>query len=276
MNDAVGQNGGMENLDGRVAVVTGAGSGIGRAISLALAERGCAMALVDVNQAGLDETGVLINTHATTHIADVSDRARMSELPDEVVAAHGACNILVNNAGVTAAGRFEADDLDVLRWITYINVWGVVHGCHYFLPTLRKSDEAHIVNMSSMVAFVGLPQNAAYALSKGAVRSFTEALRGELAGSTIGVTAVFPGSIRTNIMHAARGAESERLSAMASSRLAPLILRPPSTVAKGVVRGIEHNRARVVVGLDARLLDITARLVPGRTGLMGRVLDKLT
>ena len=86
MNDAVGQNGGMENLDGRVAVVTGAGSGIGRAISLALAERGCAMALVDVNQAGLDETGALINTYATTHIADVSDRARMSELPDEVVA----------------------------------------------------------------------------------------------------------------------------------------------------------------------------------------------
>ena len=152
----------------------------------------------------------------------------------------------------------------------------MVHGCHYFLPTLRKADEAHIVNMSSMVAFVGLPQNAAYALSKGAVRSFTEALRGELAASTVGVTAVFPGSIRTNIMSAARGAESERLSTMASSRLAPLILRPPSTVAKGVVRGIEHNRARVVVGLDARLLDITARLVPGRTGLMGRVLDKLT
>ena len=112
----------MENLDGRVAVVTGAGSGIGRAISLALAERGCAMALVDVNQNGLDETAALINTHATTHIADVSDPTRMSELPAEVEAAHGSCNILVNNAGVTAAGRFEADDLDLVRWITDINV----------------------------------------------------------------------------------------------------------------------------------------------------------
>jgi short-subunit dehydrogenase len=269
----------VKHLHDRVAVVTGAGSGIGRATASLLAERGCRLALVDVRPAGIEELAAQLSAtglDVSTHVADVSDAERMRALADEVEARHGAVHVLVNNAGVTSAGRFADEDLDDLRWIVGINVWGVVHGCTFFLPALRRADEAHIVNLSSMVAFVGLPQNASYSLTKGAVRSFTEGLRAELAGTSVGVTAVFPGAIHTNIVHSARGAEAGRLSNLGRSRLAPYVMRPPEAVARQVVRAIERDRARVLVGPDARLLDLFARAVPGRTGLLGRVLDRIS
>lgn len=272
----------MKRLDGRVAVVTGAGSGIGRATALALAERGCRLALVDLNAEGIAESAALAvsaspgGPEPSLHTADVSDEAAVAALPDEVVQAHGAVHVLVNNAGVATAGRFDADDLDLARWIVGINVWGVLHGCHAFLPQLRQADEAHIVNVSSMAAFVGLPQNAVYSMTKGAVRTFSEGLRGELAGAGIGVTTVFPGAINTNIMASSRGAESERLASMANSRLAPLVLQKPEKVARKLVRGIEANRSRVVVGPDAHLLQLASRIAPGRSALLGKVLDRVT
>lgn len=269
----------MDTLQDRVAVVTGAGSGIGRATSAALAARGAHVALVDVRPEGIEETAELVRSldrRASLHVADVADRERMLALPDEVLAAHGSCHVLVNNAGVTSAGRFEAEELDDLDWIVGINVWGVVHGCRAFLPVLREADAAHIVNLSSMVGLLGLPQNASYSLTKGAVRSFTEALRAELVATSIGVTAVFPGAVYTNIMHAARGAEAERLSTMASSRLAPRLLLSPATVARRIVRAIEKDQARAVVGIDAKLVDVVARLAPGRSGLVGHLVDRLT
>lgn len=269
----------MQRIEGRVAVVTGAGGGIGRATSALLAERGCDLALADVDAAGLRTTAELVRAagrDASTHVVDVSDAAAMAALPAAVLDAHGSCQILVNNAGVTTAGRFEDESLEDLRWIVGINVWGVLHGCKAFLPVLRQADEAHIVNLSSMVGFVGLPQNAAYSLTKGAVRAFSEALRAELVGSGIGVTSVHPGAIRTGIMAAARGAEAERLARLGANRLAPVLLRPPETVARRIVRAIERNQARAVVGPDARLLDVAARLLPGRSGLVGRAVNRLT
>lgn len=269
----------MKELRGRIAALTGAGSGIGQATAVALAARGCTLALADIDTEGLAATRRLVEeagSTASVHTVDVSQRDQVLGFADEVRSAHGGCHIVVNNAGVTSAGRFEAETLDDIEWLVGINVFGVVHGCHAFLPLLREAEEGHIVNLSSMVSFVGLPQNSVYSLSKGAVRSFTEGLRGELAGTPIGVTAVFPGAIRTNIMHAARGPEAERLSKMARNRLAPYLLRPPKAVAQKIVTSIERDRARALVGPDARMLDITARLIPGRTGLVGRALDRVS
>lgn len=264
-------------------MVTGAGSGIGRATSLALAARGCDVALVDVNLEGAEETAVLLGRGtgraSSVHAVDVADHERWDELVDEVRSAHGRCHVLVNNAGVTSAGAFDRESLEDLHWITDINVWGVVYGCRAFLPMLREQDEAHIVNLSSMVGLLGLPHNAIYSLTKSAVRGFSEALRAELVTTSVGLTVVHPGAVNTNIISTARGADAARLAQMSSSpvaaRLMPHLLRPPEAVALKIVRGIERNRARVVVGADAHLLSLWSRVAPGRVGIIGRLTGRV-
>jgi short-subunit dehydrogenase len=269
----------MRSLTNRVAVVTGAAGGIGRATALALAGRGCSLALVDVNADGLAETQQAIEAQgrrASVHQADVSDRDRMAELPDEVVGTHGACHILVNNAGVLSVGRFADDKLDDVDWIVGINLYGVIHGCHFFLPVLRDADEAHIVNVSSMAAFVGIPQNAVYSLTKGGVRAFSEGLRAELVGTTIGVSALFPGSTDTNIMRGSRGTQADRLNTLADRKIVHYFSSSPDAAARKILRAIEHAKPRVLLGPDSRLLDLSARILPGRTGLVGRALNLVT
>ncbi len=269
----------MKKLHDRVAVVTGGGSGIGRATCEALAGRGCHVAVLDIDDAGAAETAELVRRtgrNASVHHVDVRDDAALARAADAVTETHGGVHVLVNNAGVTSAGAFEDEPLADLHWILDINVWGVVNGCRAFLPELRRADEAHIVNLSSMVGLLGLPHNAAYSLTKGAVRGFSEALRAELVATPIGLTVVFPGAIHTNITESARGSEASRLAEMGRSRLAPYVMRPPSSVAKGILRGIERNRARVVVGPDAHMLSAISRVAPGRSGLVGRLTSRLT
>jgi NAD(P)-dependent dehydrogenase (short-subunit alcohol dehydrogenase family) len=265
-------------LQDRVSVVTGAGGGIGRATCVALAQRGSHVAVVDIDRDAAEATAAEVERlgrRASVHLVDVRDLPAVERLAAEVEADHGACHVVVNNAGVTSAGAFEDEPVEDLHWIVDINLWGVVHGCRAFLPALRRAEDGHIVNLSSMVGLLGLPHNVSYSMTKAAVRGFSEALRAELVTTRIGLTTVFPGAINTRIIAAARGAEAQRLAGMADSRLAPLLLRPPSAVARAIVRGIERDRARVVVGPDAHLLSAASRLLPGRAGLIGRATNRL-
>jgi NAD(P)-dependent dehydrogenase (short-subunit alcohol dehydrogenase family) len=253
----------MRELAGRTAVITGAGSGIGRALARAFAAEGCRLALVDVDPSGLEETrGLLSGVPVSTHVADVADRARMAALPAEIQAEHGAIHLLFNNAGVTINEPFEDSTIERLELVIGVNLWGVLYGCHYFLPYLVQAGEAHIVNTSSMAAFLGLPNQAGYSLTKAAVKSLSESLRVELAGSGIGVTSIHPGAIKTNIMKAAvrYGGDAEE-----TARLEALVMRfgmAPEKLAAQVVRAVKRNRMRQRIGFDAYLMDWLKRLLP--------------
>lgn len=255
----------MRDLRGRTAVVTGAGSGIGRALASALAAEGCRLALVDVDPAGLDETRRLLagaGAPVTTHLADVRDRARMAALPAEIAAAHGAIHLLFNNAGVTINESFENSSIEQLELVIGVNLWGVLYGCHYFLPYLKQAGEAHIVNTSSMAAFLGLPNQASYSLTKAAVKSLSESLRVELAISNIGVTSIHPGAIQTNILKAAARYGGD---AAQTARMEALVQRfgmAPEKLAAQVVRAVKRNRMRQRIGIDSYLAEWAKRLLP--------------
>ena len=195
------------NLKGRVAVVTGAGSGIGRGISLALARRGCHLALADIDGAGMAETALqaaALGVTTSRHAIDVAERAAVAALPEAVRAAHGRIDLLVNNAGVALGGTFEQVSETDFDWLMAINFDAVVRMTRAFLPLLHTSDDARIVNVSSVYGLISPPGQSAYSASKFAVRGFSNALRHELAGTRIGVTVVHPGGVATAIIRSAR------------------------------------------------------------------------
>ena len=199
----------MQQLDDKVAAVTGAGSGIGRALALELAGRGCRLALSDVDAAGLAETERLLDGRAralTLAVVDVADEDAVLGWADQVVADHGRANLVVNNAGVALSGTVAALSTDDYRWIMGINFWGVVHGTKAFLPHLEASGEGHVVNISSVFGLTAQPLMSGYNASKYAVRGFTESLRQdlELTGSCVSATCIHPGGIKTNIARSAR------------------------------------------------------------------------
>lgn len=255
----------MKNLQGKVAVVTGAGSGIGRALAIALGAEGCRIALVDFNESALVETADMLagaGVVYSTHQADVGDRIRMAALVDEVEAAHGAAHLLFNNAGITLNKSFANHSMADIDRIVNVNLWGVINGCHFFLPLLRKQSEAHIVNTSSMAGFLGLPNQSTYSMTKAAVLAFSESLRAEVAGDNIGVTSIHPGAIKTNILNAAMAADGRDEKTQKMADLVSKMGKSPDKLAEKVIRAVKANKQRVLIGPDAYILAGLKRLFP--------------
>jgi NAD(P)-dependent dehydrogenase (short-subunit alcohol dehydrogenase family) len=253
-------------LSGGVAVVTGAGSGIGRALAQQLAAAGLVLALADNDEAGLLQTAASLGKSAelTTHVVDVADEAAVRALAEDVVARHGRVTLLINNAGVALLGTFDEISLDDFHWLMNVNFWGVVYGVRYFLPILKRQARAHIVNLSSVFGLVAPVRQSAYAASKFAVRGFTEALRHELEGSSVFVSCVHPGGIHTDIArHARLGANaSQARREEAVARFDRLTPNSPEMAAARILKGVERREPRILIGRDARQIDILQRFRP--------------
>jgi len=271
----------MSFLSTGVAVVTGAGSGIGRALAQQLAAAGSGLALADVDETGLLQTADSLPTKGalvTTHVVDVADEAAVRAFADEVIKRYGRVTLLINNAGIALHGNFDEVSLDDFRLLMNINFWGTVYGVNYFLPLLKREKRAQIVNISSVFGMVAPAGQCAYSASKFAVRGFTEALRHELGGGNVGVTCVHPGGIRTPIArHARIGAGVTGTGHQEkAARFEKLLRTSPEVAAARILRGVERREPRILIGPDARQVDILQRLRPATYWkTLSRRLEKL-
>ncbi len=260
----------MKSLDGRVVVITGAGSGMGRAMSLYAAERGALLAISDWNADGLAETVDLVKAagaaEVRSDVVDVSDRAAMATWAAAVAEQFGRVNVVVNNAGVTMTGDFEDMTYDEFDWIVGVNFNGVVNGTKEFLPHLIASGDGALVNISSLFGLVSMPGQSAYNATKYAVRGFTEALREEMLINRhpVTVTCVHPGGIKTGISRNGRktkGQDAEAIDRLFEKRFARM---SPEKAAEIIMSGMLAGKARVLVGFDAHLVHQWAKLTGSR------------
>jgi short-subunit dehydrogenase len=252
---------------GSVAVVTGAAQGIGRALALRLAKDGVALALADIDTDRLETTaaearsaGVAVSTHRL----DVGDAATVAALPDAVLAHHHRVNLLINNASVALMGTFDEVALSDIEWLFAINFWGVVRMTKAFLPVLQREPCAHIVNLSSVFGIIAPAGQSAYSASKFAVRGFSEALRHELDGSTVGLSVVHPGGIATAIAENARVAAAVKAdqARQAVAGFKQVAKTTPEAAAERIFQGIKRREKRILIGQDARLIALIQRLLP--------------
>jgi len=262
----------MENFDGKVAAITGAGSGIGRALAIELAKRGASLALSDIDEVGLAETVSLCEGYGvkvTSLKLDVADRDAVFEWADQVAEEHGKVNLIFNNAGVALGAVVESMSIDDFEWLMNINFWGVVHGTQAFLPHLKASGDGHVINISSVFGLVSIPTQSAYNAAKFAVRGFTDALRIELEIDDCGVSAttIHPGGIKTNI---ARNARIDEATAALSPEIddsgdmfEKLAMTKPAKAAKQILAAVEKDKRRALIGPDAKVFDLVSRLPAG-------------
>jgi NAD(P)-dependent dehydrogenase (short-subunit alcohol dehydrogenase family) len=274
----------MKKFANKVAAITGAGSGIGRALALDLASRSCQLALSDINEEGLEETATEVTArgvHVTTHKVDVADRHAVHQWADQVVADHGRVNLIFNNAGVAMGSTIEGTSYEDFEWLLNINLWGVIYGTKAFLPHLKDSGDGHIVNVSSIFGLAGVPTQGAYNAAKFAVRGFTECLRQELDMTSSGVsaTSVHPGGIKTSIARSARmnsnigdlGMDTQS----SHEKFEKAFITSPEKAARTILRAVEKNQRRVLVGPDAYVYDWMVRLLPSRYQDVSRRFAKL-
>ncbi|GAA4376204.1 SDR family NAD(P)-dependent oxidoreductase [Nocardioides caricicola] len=260
----------MKELDHKVAVITGAGSGIGRALSVDLARRGSLLAISDVDDDGLAETVELVKAAGAREVRsdhlDVADRAAFAAYASSTAEHFGRVNLVVNNAGVALAGNLEDLEYPDMDWIMGINFWGVVHGTKEFLPHLIASGDGHLVNISSLFGLISMPGQSMYNAAKYAVRGMSEAVREEMlvAGHPVGVTVVHPGGIKTAIARNARYSAVEDGAQTAKFFDEKLAKMTPERAAEIIVKGIRTNKARVLVGIDAHAVHTLAKVTGSR------------
>ncbi len=279
----------MTAISRSAVAITGAASGIGRALALELSARGCDLALADRDEAGLQTLAAEIRTRQTStgqkvsvHRVDVGEPAQIDEFAQDAIAAHPTLNIVINNAGVALLGRFSEIDQAQMDWLMNINFWGVVHGTRAFLPQLSTRPEAHIVNLSSLFGLLAPPGQTAYCAAKFAVRGFSESLRHELqaANSPVRLSVVHPGGVATNIVRSSRtgsGVTDNARYAESVERFDQVARTTPQAAALRIIQGIEKNQPRILIGNDARLMDILQRLRPATYWApIARRIEKMT
>jgi NAD(P)-dependent dehydrogenase (short-subunit alcohol dehydrogenase family) len=258
---------------GKTAVVTGAASGIGRALTLELARRGARVAASDVNKAELDRTVELAGgDRVRPYHLDVADRDAFVAHADDVVRDFGQVNLVVNNAGVAVAATVEDMSFEDLDWLLGINLTGVITGSKVFLPHLIASGDGHLVNLSSVFGLVGVPTQSAYCTAKFGVRGFTESLRQEMliAGHPVTVHCVHPGGVKTNIVRNARLHDVDDEDP--AGRFEKMARTTPEKAATTILRGVDKNAARILVGPDAYVFAGVPRLLgAGYEGVVGRL-----
>lgn len=258
----------MKNISGKTAVITGAGSGIGRALAVQMAAEGAKVLITDYDETTLNETLALIETaggKAKAYIFDVSDKKAFHDFAAAAIEEHQQIDIVINNAGV-ALGRISVlkATYDELEWIININLWGVIHGTKAFLPHLLKRPESALINISSVFGITGIPLQAPYCTTKFAVRGFTESLRMELMRPypNISVTCVHPGGIKTNIVRNARDENEASKAKLIKEFDRKLAKTTAEDAAKQIIDGIKRKKAKILIGSDARMMDRLARWFP--------------
>lgn len=260
----------MRNLKGKAIVITGAASGIGQALAMALGERGARLLLSDIDAVRLEQVVSALRDQGTVcfgQVSDTGDENAIHDLAAQAILRLGAADVLINNAGVALVapvGKLQTSDA---HWLMNINFWGVVHGCRAFLPQMQTRPEAMLVNISSIFAMVSMPTQSIYNASKAAVRGFSDALREELRGTPVRVLCVHPGGIRTNIANMARVTDVSMVADSAQkmrTHFDTVARTSAQEAAQSIISAIEANKTRLLIGTDAKVLDLLYRLVPTR------------
>ena len=269
----------MTSTTGRVAVVTGAGSGIGRSLALDLARRGSRLAISDIDQDRLDETAGACRRRGADVLAeavDVSDRSAVEAHAEAVGARFGGAQLVFNNAGIAYVGPATIQSAEDVQRVLDVNLWGVIHGTQAFLPQLIASRDGHLVNISSVFGLMTVPSHSAYCASKFAVRGYTEAVATEMAAGRhpVQVSCVYPGGVDTNIANDARVGYAHDREEL--RRLFQRVARTsPEDAARAILSGVERDRTRIIVGSDARALHTMVRILGGRyPRLVGAVMRR--